>query len=52
MKNELDIKEDFQMRIEKVYDDFSLQGVLQFTFSKIFSLPADPQNSVHGNRGS
>ena len=39
MKNEFNITEDFHMRIEKVYNNFSLNSTLQFTNSKIISLP-------------
>ena len=39
MKNEFNITEDFHMRIQEVYNDFSLSSALQFTDSKIISLP-------------
>ena len=39
MKNELNITVDFHMKIEDVYNDFSLNSALQFTNSKIISLP-------------
>ena len=39
MKNEFNITEDFHMRIEEVYNDFSLNSALQFTNSKIIALP-------------
>ena len=39
MKNEFNITEDFHMRIQEVYNDFSLSSALQFTYSKIISLP-------------
>ena len=38
MKNELNITVDFHMKIEDVYNDFSLNSALQFTNLKIISL--------------
>ena len=39
LKKELDITEEFQLRIESIYTDFSLESAFQFTYSKMISLP-------------
>ena len=38
MRNELSIDGDFKLRIESIYDDFSLGNILEFTHSKFIPL--------------
>ena len=38
MRNEFSIEGDFKLRIESIYDDFSLRNILEFTHSKCISV--------------
>ena len=38
MRDEFNITPDFKLRIESLYEDFSLKNILQFTHSKLIPL--------------